>query len=164
MASTLCCPARTKKPRIATYRKRAERTFHMYLKEVQGPPNRHHLDEPMLKNEAKSEMKNEPKLLEFAFKTVAYVRPNPIGRSESYPCHTGRNYKNYYCGTNPIPPSQRFRGRARPAARFSKSRHGGYAEPVEDHKDASVTVPNTHKEGDATRNGVLLKLPNSAII
>ncbi len=70
-------------------------------------------------------LKNEPKLLEFAFKTEPYVRPNPIGRSESYPCHTGRKYKNYYCGTNPIPPSQRFRSGVRPVARFSKSCHGG---------------------------------------
>ena len=80
--------------RIATYRMRAERTFHKCLKELQSYQAAHPLDEPMLKNEAKVETKNEPKLLEFAFKREP-VRPEPkIGRNELCPCHSGRKYKN----------------------------------------------------------------------
>ncbi len=81
--------------RIATYRMRAERTFHKSLKELQAYQAAHPLDEPIPRNEAKLEMKNEPKLVEFKFKRQPYVRPEPkIGRNEPCPCHSGRKFKN----------------------------------------------------------------------
>ena len=52
--------------RIATYRMRAERTFHKCLKELQTYQAAHPIDEILFQNEpkpaAKSEMQNEPKL------------------------------------------------------------------------------------------------------
>ena len=86
--------------RIATYRMRAERTFHKCLKELQAYQNAHPLDEPVLQNEAKSEMKNEPKLVtpvqrEHKFIREPYVRPAPkVGRNELCVCNSGRKYKN----------------------------------------------------------------------
>ena len=79
--------------RIASYRMRAERTFHKCLKELQAYQAAHPLDEPILQNEPKP--KNEPKLIEFAFKREPYVRSQPkVGRNEQCPCHSGRKYKN----------------------------------------------------------------------
>ncbi len=100
--------------RIATYRMRAERTFHKCLKELQAYQAAHPLDEPMLKNEANVESKNEPKLLQFAFKREPYVRSEPkIGRNELCPCHSGRKHKNCCLRNEPkstIPAAQAAQG------------------------------------------------------
>ena len=78
--------------RIATYRMRAERTFHKSLKELQAYQAAHPLDDTPLRN--------EPKLLPVSFKQEIYVRPEPqigrkmIGRNEMCACHSGRKYKN----------------------------------------------------------------------
>ena len=86
--------------RIATYRMRAERTFHKSLKELQAYQAAHPLDETPLRNEPKPKVENEPKLLPVSFKQEIYVRPEPqigrkmIGRNEMCACHSGRKYKN----------------------------------------------------------------------
>ena len=49
--------------RIANLRMRAERTFHKCLKELQVYQAAHPLNEPTVQNEAKSKMKNEPKVV-----------------------------------------------------------------------------------------------------
>ena len=86
--------------RIATFRMRAERTFHKCLKEIQTYQAAHPLDEPPTKNEAKSEMKNEPKLVRPALighksNPEPYVQPAAkVGRNGHCPCNSGRKYKN----------------------------------------------------------------------
>ena len=86
--------------RIATYRMRAERTFHKCLKELQAYQATHPLDEPILQIEPKSETKNEPKLCNpvqsrHKFIREPYVRPAPkVGRNELCSCNSGRKYKN----------------------------------------------------------------------
>ncbi len=101
MASTLFSEANEKTlNRIATYHMRAERTFHKCLKEKQSYQAAHPLDEPVLRNEPKPEMKNEAKLsqptiTEHKFSRNPYVRPAPkVGRNELCPCNSGRKYKN----------------------------------------------------------------------
>ena len=93
---------------------RAERTFHKSRKELQAYRSAHPLDESMLKNEAKVEKKNEPKLLQFAFKREPYVRSEPkIGRNELCPCHSGRKHKNCCLRNEPkstIPAAQAAQG------------------------------------------------------
>ena len=86
--------------RIATYRMRAERTFHKCLKELQAYQAAHKMDEPVLRNEPKPEMKNEaksmqPTITERKFSREPYVRPAPkVGRNELCHCKSGRKYKN----------------------------------------------------------------------
>ena len=89
--------------RIATYRMRAERTFHKCLNQIQTYQAAHPLDEPILRNEPKPEMKNEaksiqptqPKISEHKFSREPYVRPAPkVGRNELCACNSGRKYKN----------------------------------------------------------------------
>ena len=80
----------------------AERTFHKCLKEIQTYQAAHPLDEPPTKNEAKSEMKNEPKLVrpsltENKSNPEPYVQAAPkLGRNGycHCPCNSGRKYKN----------------------------------------------------------------------
>ena len=89
--------------RIATYRMRAERTFHKCLKELQTYQAAHPIDEIPFQNEpksaAKSEMQNEPKLpprplSEYKFNRQPYVCPTPkVGRNDMCPCKSGRKYK-----------------------------------------------------------------------
>ena len=93
--------------RIAIFRIRAERTFHKCLKELHLYQSAHPLDETASQNEAKTEMKNEPKVMGFAFKPEPSVPPgSKIDRNEHCPCHSGRKYKNC-CSRNepnsPIP-------------------------------------------------------------
>ncbi len=67
---------------IATYRMRAERTFHKCLKELQAYQAAHPLEEPVLQNKAKSgkpEVKNEPKLVEFHSKNKLHKIHSQIG-------------------------------------------------------------------------------------
>ena len=86
--------------RIATYRMRAERTFHKCLKELQAYQAAHPLDEPVLRNEPNPELKSEAKLIqqkitEHKFSRTPYVRPAPkVGRNELCLCKSGRKYKN----------------------------------------------------------------------
>ena len=91
--------------RIATHRMRSERTFHKCLKEIQAYQAAHPLDEPVLRNEPKPEMKNEAKSMqpksiqqpisEHKFIREPYVRPSPkVGRNELCHCNSGRKYKN----------------------------------------------------------------------
>ena len=86
--------------RIATFRMRAERSFHKSLKELQAYQAAHPLDEPLAKNEPNSETKNEAKLVQamvrhHEFKRQPYVRPAPkVGRNELCTCKSGRKYKN----------------------------------------------------------------------
>ncbi len=94
--------------RIATFRMRAERTFHKCLKELQVYQAAHPLEEPVFQgksqNEAKNKMKNEPKVVEFKFKREPFVRPTPkIGRNELCSCHSGRKYKNCCLRNEPNP-------------------------------------------------------------
>ena len=85
---------------IATFRMRAERTFHKSLKELQVYQSAHPLDEPVVKNEPKSEIKNEAELVQsivrqHAFRREPYVRPTPkVGRNELCACKSGRKSKN----------------------------------------------------------------------
>ncbi len=85
--------------RIAVHRMRAERTFHKSLNALEAYQAAHPMNEPLLRNEPKSEMKNEPKMIqpttkEHKFKRVPYVRPAPkVGRNELCPCKSGRKYK-----------------------------------------------------------------------
>ena len=68
--------------RIATYRMRAERTFHKCLKELQAYQAAHPLEEPVLQNKAESgkpEVKNEPKLDEFHSKNKLHEIHSQIG-------------------------------------------------------------------------------------
>ena len=80
--------------RIATHRLRAERTFHKCLKEIQAYQAAHPLDEPVLRNEAKTEMKNEAKS----------VQPNETTSAHGIfaPVNPAANTKTAVCGTNPI--------------------------------------------------------------
>ena len=98
--------------RIATYRMRAERTFHKCVKELQAYQATHPMDEPVLRNEPKSEMKNEansmqptqPKISEHKFSREPYVRPAPkVGRNELCACNSGRKYKNCCLRNEPNP-------------------------------------------------------------
>ena len=100
--------------RIATYRMRAERTFHKCLKEIQAYQAAHPLDEPISRNEPKAEMKNEAKstqpkstqatISEHKFSRKPYVRPAPkVGRNELCACKSGRKYKNCCLRNEPNP-------------------------------------------------------------
>ena len=95
--------------RIATYRIRAERTFHKCLKELQAYQAAHPIDEPVLRNEPKPELKNEAKssqatISEHKFIRVPYVRPAPkVGRNEHCACKSGRKYKNCCLRNEPNP-------------------------------------------------------------
>ncbi len=95
--------------RIDTYRMRAERNFHKCLKEIQAYQAAHPIDEPILRNDPKPEMKNEAKssqatISEHKFKRKPYVRPAPkVGRNELCHCKSGRKYKNCCLRNEPNP-------------------------------------------------------------
>ena len=95
--------------RIATFRMQAERTFHKCLREIQAYQTTHPLDEPVLRNEPKPEMKNEaksmpPTITEHKFSRQPYVRPAPkVGRNELCACNSGRKYKNCCLRNEPNP-------------------------------------------------------------
>ena len=95
--------------RIANCRMRAERTFHKCLKEMRAYQAAHPLDEPVLRNEPKPEVKNEaksiqPTISEHKFSRVPYVRPTPkVGRNELCACKSGRKYKNCCLRNEPNP-------------------------------------------------------------
>ncbi len=70
--------------RIATYRMRAERTFHKCLKALQTYQSAHPINEI-------SEMQNEPKLPP---PLLSFARTAPkVGRNHRCPCKSGRKYK-----------------------------------------------------------------------
>ena len=96
--------------RIATYRMRAERTFHKSLKELQSYQAAHPLDEPMLRNEAKVESKNEPKNPPVRLQARALCPPRTQNRPQrTLPCTQAASTITAACGTNPNPASPRLR-------------------------------------------------------
>ena len=92
--------------RIATHRMRAERTFHKCLKEIQAYQAAHPLDEPILRNEPKPEMRNEAKSVQPNETTISehkFSRDTTPAPGNFAPVNPPANTKTALCGTNPIP-------------------------------------------------------------
>ena len=94
--------------RIATYRMRAERTFHKCLKEIQAYQAAHPMDEPILRNEPKPEMKNEAKVIQPTMSEHKFSRePTSVQPRKSVAMNFAlvnpdASIKTAVCGTNPI--------------------------------------------------------------
>ena len=77
--------------RIATFRVRAERTFHKSLKELQAYQS---AQSPHKQNEAKSKMQNKPNLQKLNSKPLQTTATQQADRDELCPCHSGQKFKN----------------------------------------------------------------------
>ena len=86
--------------RIATFRMRAERTFHKSLKELQAYQAAHPIEKFIPQNKANqiqapAKLQNEAKSRALAFRKQPHIRPTlKVGRNEHCPCHSGRKFKN----------------------------------------------------------------------